>query len=311
MGCGPAGEARYPAYPEGDRRWRFPGVGEFQCYDKYMLEHLAETAEDHGEPHWGYGGPHDAGADSFNISSCSGLSSKCLTNVLQFQSPHIAAVFVLRVPPMCNGIQVSILCTRICNAGSECISDIDAGGYCSRAEHTGFFHPESGRYESDYGQFFLDWYAERLEAHVRDMLSVASKVCKLQVLSACPLLALLCRPDSLQRIWRHILCFVICHRQRELVCMMRCASGESAFVRRRCSTRVASGARCGRRRGQAAAAAAYTPLTALTAWTRPLPVTTPTPPAAAAQAAAARTALKAARVVSTTAAQTAVAVLPV
>ena len=34
---GPAGELRYPAYPEGDGRWRFPGVGEFQCCDKYML----------------------------------------------------------------------------------------------------------------------------------------------------------------------------------------------------------------------------------------------------------------------------------
>jgi hypothetical protein len=34
---GPAGELRYPSYPEGDGRWRFPGVGEYQCYDKYML----------------------------------------------------------------------------------------------------------------------------------------------------------------------------------------------------------------------------------------------------------------------------------
>lgn len=31
---GPAGELRYPAYPEGDGRWRFPGTGEFQCYDR-------------------------------------------------------------------------------------------------------------------------------------------------------------------------------------------------------------------------------------------------------------------------------------
>jgi hypothetical protein len=37
VGMGPAGELRYPAYPEGDGRWRFPGVGEYQCYDKYML----------------------------------------------------------------------------------------------------------------------------------------------------------------------------------------------------------------------------------------------------------------------------------
>lgn len=33
VSLGPAGELRYPAYPGG--RWRFPGVGEFQCYDRY------------------------------------------------------------------------------------------------------------------------------------------------------------------------------------------------------------------------------------------------------------------------------------
>ncbi len=34
IGMGPAGELRYPSYPEGDGRWRFPGIGQFQCYDK-------------------------------------------------------------------------------------------------------------------------------------------------------------------------------------------------------------------------------------------------------------------------------------
>lgn len=34
VGLGPAGELRYPSYPEGDGRWRFPGIGEFQCYDR-------------------------------------------------------------------------------------------------------------------------------------------------------------------------------------------------------------------------------------------------------------------------------------
>jgi len=61
VGLGPAGELRYPAYPEGDGRWRFPGIGEFQCYDKYMLEDLRRCAEAVGHPEWGHGGPHDAG----------------------------------------------------------------------------------------------------------------------------------------------------------------------------------------------------------------------------------------------------------
>lgn len=61
VGLGPAGELRYPSYPEGDGRWRFPGVGEFQCYDKYMLADLQSTANEIGRPEWGHGGPHDAG----------------------------------------------------------------------------------------------------------------------------------------------------------------------------------------------------------------------------------------------------------
>eukprot|EP00850_Spirogloea_muscicola_P022803 SM000312S11996 [mRNA] locus=s312:30665:33875:- [translate_table: standard] len=61
IGLGPAGELRYPAYPEGDGRWHFPGIGEFQCYDKYMLEDLKKAADACGRPEWGLGGPHDAG----------------------------------------------------------------------------------------------------------------------------------------------------------------------------------------------------------------------------------------------------------
>ena len=59
VSLGPAGELRYPAYPEG--RWTFPGVGAFQCYDKYMLGNLRACAVAAGQPDWGHGGPHDAG----------------------------------------------------------------------------------------------------------------------------------------------------------------------------------------------------------------------------------------------------------
>jgi Glycosyl hydrolase family 14 len=31
---GPAGELRYPSYPEVDGTWKFPGIGAFQCFDK-------------------------------------------------------------------------------------------------------------------------------------------------------------------------------------------------------------------------------------------------------------------------------------
>ncbi|MCO5573586.1 hypothetical protein L7F22_027358 [Adiantum nelumboides] len=61
VGLGPAGELRYPAYPECNNTWHFPGIGEFQCYDKYMLASLRACAEQVGQVEWGKSGPHDAG----------------------------------------------------------------------------------------------------------------------------------------------------------------------------------------------------------------------------------------------------------
>lgn len=63
IGLGPDGELKYPAHPtRGDKRWTFPGIGEFQCYDKYLLSHLKACAHHFGQPSWGLGGPHDAGS---------------------------------------------------------------------------------------------------------------------------------------------------------------------------------------------------------------------------------------------------------
>ncbi|CAA3014640.1 beta-amylase 3, chloroplastic [Olea europaea subsp. europaea] len=61
VGLGPCGELRYPSYPESNGTWRFPGIGEFQCYDKYMRASLAAAAEVTGKTDWGLRGPHDAG----------------------------------------------------------------------------------------------------------------------------------------------------------------------------------------------------------------------------------------------------------
>ncbi|KAJ9555626.1 hypothetical protein OSB04_010240 [Centaurea solstitialis] len=61
VGMGPAGELRYPSYPEKDGVWKFPGIGAFQCYDKYMLSSLQAAAENYGKPEWGSTGPTDAG----------------------------------------------------------------------------------------------------------------------------------------------------------------------------------------------------------------------------------------------------------
>ncbi|KAL1808601.1 hypothetical protein ACET3Z_025591 [Daucus carota] len=62
VGMGPAGELRYPSYPEQNGTWRFPGIGAFQCYDKYMISSLKAAAEGIGKPEWGNTGPTDAGS---------------------------------------------------------------------------------------------------------------------------------------------------------------------------------------------------------------------------------------------------------
>ncbi|KAI4327213.1 hypothetical protein L6164_019701 [Bauhinia variegata] len=61
LGMGPCGELRYPSYPESNGTWRFPGIGEFQCYDKYMRASLEASADAIGKRDWGRNGPHDSG----------------------------------------------------------------------------------------------------------------------------------------------------------------------------------------------------------------------------------------------------------
>lgn len=51
VGLGPAGELRYPSYVE-TQGWEFPGIGEFQCYDKYLRADFKEAAKKAGYPEW-------------------------------------------------------------------------------------------------------------------------------------------------------------------------------------------------------------------------------------------------------------------
>lgn len=60
IGLGPCGELRYPSCPI-KHGWRYPGVGEFQCYDKYLLKSLRRAAESRGHPFWGRA-PENAGS---------------------------------------------------------------------------------------------------------------------------------------------------------------------------------------------------------------------------------------------------------
>ncbi|CAN0914624.1 BMY1 [Linum grandiflorum] len=58
VGLGPTGELRYPSYPAA-QGWVFPGIGEFQCYDKYMKTDFKKAATEAGHPEWEL--PDDAG----------------------------------------------------------------------------------------------------------------------------------------------------------------------------------------------------------------------------------------------------------
>ncbi|GLT58632.1 hypothetical protein SLA2020_315060 [Shorea laevis] len=58
VGLGPAGELRYPSYPQ-SQGWVFPGIGEFQCYDKYLKAEFKQAAIEAGHPEWEL--PDDAG----------------------------------------------------------------------------------------------------------------------------------------------------------------------------------------------------------------------------------------------------------
>ena len=51
IGMGPAGELRYPSYPL--LHWQWPGIGEFQCYDKYLRKDLVEAAAKAQKPEYG------------------------------------------------------------------------------------------------------------------------------------------------------------------------------------------------------------------------------------------------------------------
>lgn len=97
VGMGPAGELRYPAYPEGDRRWRFPGVGEFQCYDQYMLSSLRAAANDIGEPDW-YG----LSLMLFRVSCTICISQQRDASSLPRNIPtHLHSAHVLDASPLC------------------------------------------------------------------------------------------------------------------------------------------------------------------------------------------------------------------
>ncbi|XP_074272998.1 beta-amylase 2, chloroplastic [Silene latifolia] len=60
VGLGPCGELRYPSYPA-KHGWKYPGIGQFQCYDKYLMKSLEKAAEARGHLSWARA-PDNAGS---------------------------------------------------------------------------------------------------------------------------------------------------------------------------------------------------------------------------------------------------------
>ncbi|KAL3702312.1 hypothetical protein R1sor_020334 [Riccia sorocarpa] len=60
IGLGPCGELRYPSYPE-TLGWKYPGIGEFPVYDKYLQKALKKAAVARGHADWGRA-PDNAGS---------------------------------------------------------------------------------------------------------------------------------------------------------------------------------------------------------------------------------------------------------
>ncbi|KAJ9549694.1 hypothetical protein OSB04_022237 [Centaurea solstitialis] len=59
IGLGASGELKYPSFSE-RMGWRYPGIGEFQCYDKYLQQNLRKTSNLRGHTFWARG-PENAG----------------------------------------------------------------------------------------------------------------------------------------------------------------------------------------------------------------------------------------------------------
>jgi beta-amylase len=86
VGCGPCGELRYPSYPLAPREhypsgWRWPGIGELQCYDQGMLARMAADL-DRAAPPAGAGEYNDA-PDDTRFWAAPGRSGGCLPSLKQ------------------------------------------------------------------------------------------------------------------------------------------------------------------------------------------------------------------------------------
>lgn len=197
VGCGPCGELRYPAYAM-SRGWTFPGVGEFQCYDRRALESLQAAAAAAGRPEWGAAGPHDAGhynshpddtgffangagvGDRFGSGGSAGDSGSRLGSMDRMGSMELDESGLGRKRPFASSRNTSRSSLDSTGRGDEW-KGIDSGvghkgsdGRIRSLENMAAV--PNGRWDSEYGRFFLGWYCGELVEHGRRVMGAAAEV---------------------------------------------------------------------------------------------------------------------------------------
>lgn len=151
---------RYPSYQLD--KWAFPGVGEFQCYDKYMRAMLNISAHQVGHPEWGKGGM----AHFSNLKPLVGFQDW----------------FVHRKD---GKLSISIFSKAVVllfgfSCGLTFLGPNNAGTYncnpCQDSNCAPFFGNGFDNFASPYGQFFLNWYSQALIAHGNNILKPLSNM---------------------------------------------------------------------------------------------------------------------------------------
>jgi len=200
VGCGPCGELRYPAYAM-SRGWNFPGIGEFQCYDRHALDSLAAAAAAVGRPEWGKGGPHDAG--SYNsqpdetgfFANGRGSTRRPVQPLFTSRSMTLPVAPDSPIPvgnqsPAGGSIMTARRFSLDVNfgggGGGGGGGDGGFGAQYARASSDGRARSlddlvaegdaPNGRWDSEYGRFFLGWYSGELVAHGERVMGAAAEV---------------------------------------------------------------------------------------------------------------------------------------
>lgn len=202
IGCGPCGELRYPAYAA-NRGWVFPGVGEFQCYDRRALESLANAANSVGRPEWGKGGPHDAG--SYNsrpdetgfFANGRGVFGSNQKQAGQFGGTpgnsgapsSTSSLFTSRSMMLPTTLAPdSPVAGGAPNPDGALFEGVTTQDHFHRAAHhradgrtrslddlVSHGDAPNGRWDGEYGKFFLSWYSNELVAHGERVMRCANE----------------------------------------------------------------------------------------------------------------------------------------